>query len=277
MILLLFLCGLLIFLIAVVMYCVAPGKMTTEAQKAAQIFNKLNCAHRGLHTEDGQVPENSMSAFKAAKERNYGVELDVQLSKDDKVVVFHDDNLKRICGIDVPVKSKDWNELSEIKLLDTQECIPLLTEVLELLGDTPIIVELKSAAVNYRKLCEETLKILRAQGQRWCIESFDPRIGRWFRKNAPDVLRGQLSRPPRDMEGISKAPAFLLGNLLTNFMSRPHFVAYSNKPRPLPVRLCRAMKPMNFIWTVHPNHDIEKCENENDTIIFEFYEPEPRF
>ena len=269
--------GLLVILTAALIFCIAPGKMSPEAKKTAKQFYGLNCAHRGLHTQDKQVPENSISAFKAAREGNYGVELDVQLSKDDRVVVFHDDDLKRVCGIDAKVNSKNLKELSTTKLLDTNECIPLLTDVLKVLDDTPVIVELKSAGPNNNKLCEETLKIMRDFGQNWCIESFDPRICAWFRKNASDVLRGQLSRPPKNMEGISSLTALFLGNLLTNFMSRPHFIAYENTPHPLTVKLCRVMKPMNVIWTVRPNHDIKKCEKENDTIIFEFYTPEPRF
>jgi len=269
--------GFIVLLSAAVIFCIAPGKMTPEAKETAKIFKGLNCAHRGLHTEDQKTPENSIPAFKEARAGGYGVELDVQLSKDGKVVVFHDNDLKRVCGIDAWVNSKDWDELSALPLFDSQEHIPLFTDVLDVLDDTPVIVELKSAGPNNAKLCEETLKILRKQGKLWCIESFDPRIGAWFRKNAPDVLRGQLSSPPKDMTGISAVSKILLGNLLTNFMSRPHFIAYSNTPHPLTVKLCYAMKPMKVVWTVLPTHDIKKCEKLNDTIIFEYYKPTPRF
>ena len=270
-------CAAVVFLIIDLIFCIKPGAMSPEAKNTAKIFKGLNCAHRGLHTQDQQIPENSIAAFKAAVDENYGIELDVQFSKDDRVVVFHDDDLKRVCGINALVKSKSQDDLSKLPLFDTDECIPLFTEVLDVVGDTPLIVELKTAGVNNSRLCEETLKILREQGKQWCIESFDPRIVAWFRKNAPDVLRGQLSRRPKDMEGISVLTAFLLGNLLTNFMARPHFIAYENTKHPLTVKLCRAMKPMNVVWTVHPEHDINKCENENDTIIFEYYKPGPRY
>jgi len=269
--------GLVAVLSAAILFCVAPGKMSPEAKQMAKAFKGLNCAHRGLHTMDQAIPENSISAFKAAREGGYGVELDVQLSKDGKVVVFHDNDLKRVCGIDDWVKNKDWNELSEMPLFDTQERIPLFTDVLETLDETPVIVELKSAGPSNAKLCEETLKILRKQGKNWCIESFDPRIVAWFKKNAPDVLRGQLSSPPKDMTGISAVSKILLGNLLTNFMSRPHFLAYSNSSHPLTVKLCLAMKPIKAIWTILPDHNIEKCEKENDIIIFEYYKPKPKF
>ena len=269
--------GLVVLLTATLFFCVAPGKMSPEAKQTAKLFYGLNCAHRGLHTKDKKTPENSISAFKAARAGTYGVELDVQLSKDGQVVVFHDDDLKRICGIDARVNSKSWEELSKLRLLDTNETIPLLTDVLQVLDDTPLIVELKPAGPNNSRLCEETLKIMREHGQNWCIESFDPRIVGWFHKNAPEVLRGQLSRPPKNMEGIKYPTAVVLGNLLTNFMARPHFIAYENSRRPLLVKLCRAMKPIKVIWTVVPEHDIEKCERENDTIIFELYKPEPGF
>ena len=269
--------SLIVAVFAALVYFAAPGKLSPEAAVTAEIFRGLYCAHRGLYTQDEQVPENSVAAFTAAREGGYGVELDVQLSRDGEVIVFHDDDLKRVCGVDALINSKDLNELSTMSLMGTKECIPLLTEVLKLLDDTPIIVELKTAGKNNQKLCEKVLEILRLQGKNYCIESFDPRIVRWFRKNAPDILRGQLSRPPKNMEGISGVTSFLLGNLLTNFMARPHFIAYENEKHSLTVKLCCAMKPMKVTWTIAPADDIAKSEKENDTLIFEFFKPKPNF
>ncbi|MDR2570668.1 MAG: glycerophosphodiester phosphodiesterase [Oscillospiraceae bacterium] len=269
--------GIGVILLVALIYCIAPGKMTPEAKKVAQIFYGLNCAHRGLHTENQQVPENSIPAFEAARNGNYGVELDIQLTKDEQVVVFHDVDLKRACGVDELINNKSWEELCAFSLFGTRERIPLLTDTLEILGDTPVIVELKSTGANIKKLCEETLKIMREKGRRWCVESFDPRIGKWFRENAPDVLRGQLGCRPDEYTGITKGQAFLLGNMLTNFMSRPHFIAYNNTLRPLTVKLCNVMKPMKVIWTIKPDGNIEKYERENDAIIFEYYKPAPKY
>ena len=269
--------GLLILFISAVIFCVAPGKLTPEAKRMAKVFYGLNCAHRGLYSKDQKIPENSIPAFAAARDGNYGVELDIQLSKDGQIVVFHDDVLNRVCNIDARVDSMDWDELSVLPLFDTDVCMPLLTDVLDVLKDTPAIVELKSTGVNNNKLCEETLKLMREKGQNWCVESFDPRIVAWFRKNAPDVLRGQLSCLPGEYNKISKKAAFILGNLLANFLSRPHFIAYSTSPQPPVVRLCRIMKPVNVVWTVQPEDDIKQFETNNDTIIFEHYTPAPRF
>jgi len=269
--------GAIALLMIMVIYGVAPGKMSPDAKSKAGYFFGLNCAHRGLHCKDQKTPENSLPAFAAAKEHGYGVELDVRLTKDEQIVVFHDDDLMRVCGVDKPVNSLDYDELSGLTLFDSGERIPLLTEALEVLGDTPLIVELKSDRINIAKLCENTLDILRKYGKTWCIESFDPNVGAWFKKNAPDVLRGQLSSIPDKLESVSRLVAFLLGNLLTNFLSRPHFIAYSKDPHPPVVRFCMLMDPMKVIWTVHPDDDIKRCEKDNDVIIFEHYTPAPGF
>ena len=76
-------------------YLVAPGKIR---KKQRSPFQNRNFAHRGLHKRDKSVPENSLAAFERAASYGYGIELDVQLSKDGQVVVFHDDTLNRVCG-----------------------------------------------------------------------------------------------------------------------------------------------------------------------------------
>ena len=78
----------------------APGR-ATKRQKAP--FMGMNFAHRGLHSRDKSIPENSLEAFDLASRAGYGMELDVQLSKDGQVVVFHDDTLERVCGVNARV------------------------------------------------------------------------------------------------------------------------------------------------------------------------------
>ena len=108
-----------------------PGRYG-EAQK--QLVYGVNHAHRGLHTKDKTVPENSLPAFRAAAEAGYGVELDIQLSRDGQVVVFHDDTLDRVCGVHGRVDEFTFEELRGMRLCGTQETIPLLTEVFEVMG-----------------------------------------------------------------------------------------------------------------------------------------------
>lgn len=269
--------GIILAVFAASMFCIAPGRMTMAAKRTSEAFSGLNCAHRGLYTEDQTVPENSLPAFAAARDSGYGVELDAQLSSDGQVIVFHDDDLKRVCDVDKPVNTLAWEELRLLRLFGGAERIPLLSEVLDELGETPVIVELKSAGANNPLLCQKTYEVLQDRGKCWCIESFDPRVVAWFRGNCPDILRGQLGDRPRSYETQPKATAFLLGNLLTNFISRPNFIAYSTQSRPITVRLCMAFRPMKVVWTVHPEHDTDLLEKDNDTVIFEYYTPKPRF
>ena len=98
-----------------------------EAQK--QLVYGVNHAHRGLHTKDKTVPENSLPAFRAAAEAGYGVELDIQLSGDGQVVVFHDDTLDLCAACTAVWTNFTFEELRGMRLCGTQETIPLLTEV----------------------------------------------------------------------------------------------------------------------------------------------------
>lgn len=266
----------LVLLAALVLFLLAPNR---GAAARAGIFDGLNCAHRGLHSKDRTVPENSLPAFRAAAESGYGIELDVQLSSDEAVVVFHDDTLDRVCGVHGRVDAFSLEELRSMRLCGTQEGIPLFTEVLETVaGRSPLIVELKTGPRN-DLLCRKTLDILRAYDGPFCIESFDPRIVAWFRRNAPDIARGQLSDSPANFkeDGQSALRSFVLGGVWLNVIARPDFIAYGPGRKPLSVRIAEALGAFRVRWTVRPEDEPAAREKENDCVIFEFYRPEPRF
>ena len=250
-----------------VAYLVAPGR-ATSAQKAP--FVDRNYAHRGLHRQDKSVPENSLEAFRAAVEHGYGVEMDVHLSADGALVVFHDDTLDRVCGVPGRVEDKTLEELRQLRLCGTDCGIPTLAEALAVLGGrVPLILEIKRGGHN-RELCEKTYALLRTYAGPVCIESFDPFIVRWFRLHAPELLRGQLSLPLKDYgDSTTKLNAFLAGNLLTNVLCRPQFIAYQIGKKPMTVRLCERMGAVRVAWTSHAWDQ----ESKNDMVIFEYYRP----
>lgn len=250
-----------------VAYLVAPGR-ATSAQKAP--FVDRNYAHRGLHRQDQSVPENSLEAFRAAVEHGYGVEMDVHLSADGALVVFHDDTLDRVCGVPGRVEDKTLEELRQLRLCGTECGIPTLAEALDVLGGrVPLILEIKRGGHN-RELCEKTDALLRTYAGPVCIESFDPFIVRWFRLHAPELLRGQLSLPPKDYgDSTTKLNAFLAGNLFTNVLCRPQFIAYQIGKKPVTVRLCERMGAVRAAWTSHAWDQ----ESKNDMVIFEYYRP----
>ena len=198
-------------------FLVAPGR-ATRAQKAPFLYR--NYAHRGLHTEDGTVPENSLPAFRAAAEAGYAVEMDVHLTADDQLVVFHDDTLERMSGVPGVIDDFTLAERRALRLGDTDCVIPTFAEALEALGGrVPLLLEVKRGH-NNRRLCALTLAALRTYGGPYCVESFDPTIVAWFRRNAPDILRGQLSQPPKDYgKALNKPAAAIVGNVLTNVIA----------------------------------------------------------
>ena len=89
-------------------------------------------AHRGLF-DNVTVPENSIPAFRRAVEAGYAVELDVQLTTDDQLAVFHDAALQRVCGDPRNIYEVSWDELRKLDLLGTGETIPLFRDVLKLI------------------------------------------------------------------------------------------------------------------------------------------------
>ena len=248
----------------------APGHASYR-QKAP--FLGRNIAHRGLHSRDRSVPENSLAAFRLAAEMGYGIELDVQLSKDGYVVVFHDDTLERVCGVPERVSELSFAELRRLRLCGSDEPIPLFTDVLDLVaGRVPIICELKTGKRN-RELCRKTYNYISHYTGDICVESFDPTIVAWFRFHARELLRGQLAAPAEDYREQSPLTAFLLSRTLLNVLSRPQFIAYKLGRRPLSVRLAEAMGAMRVAWT---SREVRN-EKRKDTVIFEFYKPRIRF
>ncbi len=271
---------LIIIILIIVVYVlyvgvmVAPGKSTPEMK--APFMNRY-FAHRGLHTKDNSIPENTVAAFDAACNAGYGMELDVRLTKDKEVIVIHDPNLMRPCGVDLDVQDLTYNEILEYGLFGTEFRVPLLTDVLECVeGRTPIIVEIKPCDDSI-PLVQKTMELLAPYEGDYCVESFDPAVVKWLRYNAPVVLRGQLSNQYKDFEKKgSTLLRFFVSRCLFNMMGRPHFIAYKTGNRPWPIKLARLLGAMQMVWTSHPEDmggTPERDKRENDSVIFEFYDP----
>ncbi len=230
-------------------------------------------AHRGLHAISKGVPENSMLAFGLAVDAGYGIELDVHLSKDGKLVVEHDDSLLRTCGVDRAIEDCTWEELKDLKLEGTEERLPLLEQVFErVAGKTPLLIEGKAYRGNQARLAAAIYKALQGYQGDYCIESFDPRVVWWFRKNAPEVVRGQLAGYLRRHGAkVSKLIDFAMRNLLVHALSRPDFVAYDHRDHTgLSFRLCRAVfRPPVFFWTVKSVEGENLAKEKRATPIFE--------
>ena len=263
--------SLILLFVLLILFAVLPGRRRDRAP-----FDRTLFAHRGLHSNDSRFPENSLIAFRLAREAGYGVELDVQFTADRQVVVFHDDTLLRMCGVDRRVDELTYAQLQELTLLDSDQRIPLLTEVLEVLDGATVLCEFKPMrSYPDTSLCEATLPILEGYKGQFCVESFNPLMIRWFRRNAPHVIRGILSKRFAEEDKVPPTLAALLGALCTNFLSRPDFIAYQHTDRDQPFfRFCRLFRPMTLSWTVRSQEELNTCSDAFDSHIFEGFLPE---
>lgn len=239
-------------------------------------FSDYLYAHRGLYNAEREIPENSIRAFRLASNNGYGAELDVHLSKDKRLVVMHDENLSRMTGYNKNICDVTSQTLDELRLAGTREKVPYLEEVLPFFdGKAPLIIELKTCGRNYVKLTRRVCKLLdRFPNVAYCIESFDPRVLIWLKKNRPEILRGQLSQncfKDEDRAGLPWIKAFALTNLLTNFFAQPDFVAYRKEDRDaLSLRLCKKLwRVQEVSWTCRSQEDVDEAKQDHRAVIFE--------
>lgn len=239
------------------------------------IFKKRYFAHRGLHDNASDAPENSMAAFRKAVEAGLGMELDVQVTKDGVPVVFHDFKLERICGAPGKIADSTYEELQAYTLCDSKERIPRFSELLEMVdGQVPLIVEIKAETANV-SCCGIIDSLLRAYRGPYCIESFNPMVLWWFRRNHGDVVRGQLSSNFRREGEYWNILYFAMTHLLFNFLTKPDFIAYNHKFSEEPGRrICRRLyRHPAAAWTIRSQQDLEALKGEYDVFIFDSFLP----
>jgi hypothetical protein len=238
-------------------------------------FKEWFYAHRGLHDNESDAPENSMKAFQRAVEAGYGIEMDIQLSKDRVPVVFHDFTLDRICHAEGRISDYTYAELQQFCLCHSKEHIPKFEDVLAMVdGRVPLIVEFKIEFKDL-SLCPIADRLLSQYKGMYCMESFNPLGVWWYRCHRKRVVRGQLADAFLE-EGIYRGPIyFVLENLLTNFIGRPDFVAYNHKyPRGLSRRLCCGVfGAAGAAWTIKSEEELESAEKYFDIFIFEGFLP----
>lgn len=255
------------------LFTVAPNRRSSELKER---LKNADYAHRGLYDNLWHIPENSMKAFRLAVEHGYGMEMDIHLTKDNRLVVFHDDTLKRMCHIDKHICDMTWDELKDVRLLDTDEGIPLFEDVLSLVdGKVPLIIELKVDHGNYNELCYEADQMLSQYKGDYCIESFHPMAVAWYRRHRKDVIRGQLSCNYKKTPSDWQPGLIVLSYLVTNFITRPDFIAYDYQDiNNLGFFLNhRLFKAMTVLWTVTDKKSMDILKKFGHTIIFEKFEP----
>lgn len=182
-------------------------------------FDNLLFAHRGVHNNI-DIPENSIKAFKLAIKNKLNIELDLRLTKDNVLVVFHDDNLKRMTGININLNELNYEEIKNIKLINTNETIPTFKEVLKLVnGKVLLDIEIKSTK-KINLICKKIVNELNNYNHPFIIKSFNHKIINWFKKNKPEYIRGLLIKDNKYNKFIGK---FII------YYCKPIFLGISKK------------------------------------------------
>lgn len=184
-------------------------------------------AHRGLHNISKGIPENSETSFTEAIKNGYGIELDIRLTKDKKYVCFHDQSLKRMAGINKNVNEYSYDELKIINLLDSNETIPLFTDILKIVNSkVPLLIEVKSEK-NFKTDLHNFVKIMDSYKGEFAVFSFDPKIVMWFKKNKPSFIRGQITSYFHENDKMPRFVKFLMKKLVSNSLTKPDFISYN--------------------------------------------------
>jgi len=230
-------------------------------------------AHRGLHDFGKNIPENSLAAFEAARDRDYPIEMDVRLLSDGAVAVFHDQDLERMTGWAGQLHEQDSTSIKSRYLRGTGQTIPLLTEALELVGGkVPLLVELKNFGIP-GDLESAVAELLQAYSGRYAVQSFNPFSMGWFKVNAPRITRGHLSGA---FSGLPLADDLkdTLRKLELVDVSAPAFVGYDIRCLPFqPVTELRARGLPVLGWTIRTPEQHECAQEHCDNYIFEDLRP----
>ncbi len=228
-------------------------------------------AHRGLHDISKGIPENTLSAFERACEKGLAIELDVRLTKDGRVVVVHDMSLKRICGIDAEVKDFTYEQLCAFNIRDTDEKIPLLSQVLKLVkGRVPLLIEIKRGH-GPGVLEKRAYRLLAKYKGEYAVQSFNPFSVLWFRLFASNVTRGQLVSKFRTKSRAEYVTRRIFAlPLVWKLISAPHFIACDLRTVSLEIAFRAVDCNADLItWTANSRELIETAEQFSKSVICE--------
>lgn len=191
-------------------------------------INKIRIAHRGLYGSD--LLENTISTFKRCIEGKIPIELDVHMLKDDTLVVFHDDDLKRMCHIDKKLKDMTWEELQTIDLKNGEK-IPSFLDVLKLVdGQVLLDIEIKTDVGGF-KILRNLSRMLDDYEGPFLVKSFNPLYMIWFRLFRSHFQRGILVSKLKGAK-LPKAFKYMLFHMWFNFLIKPDFIAFNKNDLP---------------------------------------------
>lgn len=229
--------------------------------------------HRGLHSGTA-VPENSLLAFKKSIDANLPIECDIQFMKDETIVVFHDDTLERLTGIQGKISDLTLSHLENLYLYKTKEQIPTLTNLFTLVnGRVPILIEIKGRDFSPKK--GNILKnIIKSYSGEIALQSFNPMALTWCRKNIPHIPRGMISYDWNN-SGLKSYQKFLLRYMLFYFQVSPSFISIkSDYLDSTIINIIRNQFKIPILgWTIKSSDEVMQYKELMNNFIFENFSP----
>ncbi len=236
--------------------------MKSRIDKNFWLFN-VAIAHRGLFDENS--PENTISAFENAINLGYAIETDVHMTTDGILICFHDNNAKRLCGVDKDIRDMSYNEVKELEILKSGLKIPTFLEVLELVdGKVPLCIEIKQQKNS--GLEEKIVEILRNYKGEFVIQSFDPFMIKRIQKLESSFIRGVLTTNEK-LPGYPKIVDFFMQRFGFKFFVKFDFL--NIRVEDLEYHKKRARKYNVICWTTKSDSDILIAKKYAKNVVFE--------
>lgn len=226
----------------------------------------LYIAHRGIQTDT--VIENTIPAFSLALDKNIPIELDLHILKDGNIVVYHDENLKRLMGIDKNISSYSYDELKKITFPNTDIHIPLFRDVLDLVkGRVMLVIEIKETNImSYKKYCKCINLILENYPYDFVIKSFDIRIVNWFLRNTQYITGLLIANRKKSFY------SWLMSRKIIPFLLKPDFISVDRRILFSKfVQDLRKKMPV-LVWTIRDKETLNEVKDKADSYLVEKFD-----
>jgi glycerophosphoryl diester phosphodiesterase len=233
-------------------------------------------AHRGLHSKQSGLVENTPAAAAAAIAKNYAIECDIQRTKDGEAVVFHDFTLDRLMRAEGRVDAFSAHELGQLAYKDCDQRIVSLPEFLAAIGGrTPVIVEIKSRYDGDMRLADQGMAAVAAYAGPVCLKSFDPAILVHLRGAGAVCPLGLVAQARYDWAGLPQEWRARFADLRDFPLARPDFLSWNlaDLPHAVPMLCRKAIDMPVMTWTVRSREALGRGRLWADQIIFDGFEP----
>ena len=203
-------------------------------------------SHRGVF-DNSCVIENTIEAFKEASYLKYNIELDIRITKDNKIVVFHDEDLRRMTNnrYNFKIRNLLYKDILDIKLLNSNSCIPLLSDVLKVISkDNILLIELKDN-LKKEQLIELDKILLNYNGVVY-LQTFNP----FLLKKIASLSLNRYRKGILLTDKYKGFRGFCYNVYMYNYFIKSKYCNFLSSPKVLAKKIKDRSKKELFIYTI---------------------------